>query len=298
MSSLEILHAWTEDKLNLQWMHWSSKSAKTCVVCIHGMSGNILENFFAEILGEEFSANWYGFIYGHNRWYCHINDIKTSEIEKDRGNKTRRIWAIYERFEESIYDVDLWVKETKKLGYKNIILMWHSLGCNKVIHYLYKHKNHNISKVILASPPDMVGLASLKRYQENYTEMLAEAKKNIANNKPKKLLSSSLWDWYFISSQTFVDLFEDHCPADNLPLLRNPEKFEELAQINIPIFAFMGEFDDITINSLEKDLQQIKEKAINCPKFDTAILEWSNHVYGNKEKELATMILNWLEGIR
>gem|GEM_PF-3030002 len=30
---------------------------------------------------------------------------------------------MYERFEESIYDVDLWVNKAINLGYKNIILM-------------------------------------------------------------------------------------------------------------------------------------------------------------------------------
>lgn len=294
MSSIEILQAWTKDELNLQWFHWDSDSKDTCIICIHGMSGNIIENYFAEILGEELSKNGYGFIYGHNRGYGHINDIRTKVIEKDGVNKTKRIGAIYEKFDESLFDIDLWIKEAKKIGYKNIILMWHSLGCNKVIHYLYKNNNQYISKVILASPPDMVWLAKLKKYQPNYAEMLEEAKKNIENNEPRKLLTSMLWDWYNLSSQTFLDLFEDHWPADNLPLLRNPEKFKELSEIQIPIFALMGEFDDIEINLLKKDLEQIKEKAINCPNFDTAILEWSNHVYGNKEKELAEMILNWL----
>jgi len=294
MQSIEILHAWTEDELNLQWVHWKSESKETCIVSIHGMSGNILENYFAEVLGEELSKNWYGFIYGHNRGYGHINDIKTKEIEEDGGNKTKRHGAMYERFEESIYDVDLWVNKAINLGYKNIILMWHSLWCNKVIHYMSIKNNKNVSKIILASPPDMVWLEKKEWYQANYKKLLQEAKDNMKNNEPRKLITSEIWDWYNLSSQTFLDLFEDHCPADNLPLLRNPEKFKELADINIPIFAFMGEFDDIVINSLEEDLQQIKEKAINCPNFETAILEGSNHVYGNKEKELADMILKWL----
>ena len=249
MNSIEILHGWTKDNLNLQGIHWQSDSKNVCIVFIHGMSGNILENYFAEILGNEFSKSNYGFIYGHNRGYNHINDIKTSKISKDGGNETKRIGTSYERFNESIFDIDLWVNKAHELGYKKIILMGHSLGCNKVIHYLSQNKCKGISKVILASPPDMVGLAKLEKYQANYIEMLKEAKDNINNNNPRKILSSILWDWYFISSQTFIDLFEDNCPADNLPLLRNPDKFDELSDINIPIFTFLGEHDDIIIKS-------------------------------------------------
>lgn len=294
MNSIEILHGWTKDNLNLQGIHWKSDFKNTCIVCIHGMSGNIIENYFAEILGEEFSKNNYGFIYGHNRGYNHINDIKTSKISKDGGNETRRIGATYERFEEAIFDIDLWINKTKELGYENIILMGHSLGCNKVIHYLSQKKCKGISKVILASPPDMVGLVKLEKHQPSYTKMLNEAKNNITNDNPRKILSSILWDWYNISSQTFLDLFEDNCPADNLPLLRNPYKFDALSNIDIPIFAFLGEYDDIEINSLDNDLEQIKNKAINCPNFENAILKEADHVYGNKEKELSQLLLKWL----
>lgn len=291
MSKIEFLHGWTKDNFKLQGIHWSPKDKDTCVVCIHGMSGNIIENYFGEVLGDKLSENGYGFIYGHNRGYGHINDIKTSEIQKDGGNKTRRVGATYERFEESVFDVDLWIRKAEELGYKKIILMGHSLGCNKVVYYYSKLKPKNINSIILASLPDMVGSA---RVQSNYNEMLEEAKENVKNGEPRKLLSSILWDWYNISSQTFLDLLEDNCVGDTFPLMRKPEVFSELFQVDIPIFAFMGEYDDAITGSLEKDLSIIKDKAINCPKFDTQILALANHVYVNKENELADMILKWL----
>ncbi len=295
MSSIQILHGWTKDKLNLQGIMWKSDSKNKCIVLIHGMSGNIIENYFAEILGEECSKNNINLIYGHNRGYGHINDIKTSKILEDGSYDTKRIGATYERFQESIFDVELWIKEAERQGFKEIILMGHSLGCNKAIHYLSKNKNHKISKLILASPPDMVGLAKLKKYEPNYNELLEEAKANIKNNQPRKILSKTLWDWYKLSSQTFLDLFEDNCPADNLPILRNPTQFKELAKINIPILTIIGEKDDIIIKSITEDIKTIKEKATNCPKFESTILKGANHIYGNKEKELSETIINWLK---
>jgi len=294
MSSIQILHGRTKDDLSLQGFHWSSSSKNTCIVFIHGMSGNFIENYFTEVLGKKLSKNDFGFIFGHNRGYGHINDIKTSEIQEDGGNKTKRIGAIYEKFEESINDIDLWLNEAKKLGYEKIILMGHSLGCNKVIHYQSVNKDNSVTKIILASPPDMVGLAKLEKYQPNYSTLLQEAKDNINKDKTKKILSSMLWDWYYISSETFLNQFQDNCVADNLPLLRNPEIFDELSKIDIPIFAFMEENDDTPINTIEEDLNQIKEKATACTEFETAILAGANHNYENKEKELSQLIIDWL----
>lgn len=172
--------------------------------------------------------------------------------------------------------------------------MGHSLGCNKVIHYQSVNKDNSVTKIILASPPDMVGLAKLEKYQPNYSTLLQEAKDNINKDKTKKILSSMLWDWYYISSETFLNQFQDNCVADNLPLLRNPEIFDELSKIDIPIFAFMEENDDTPINTIEEDLNQIKEKATACTEFETAILAGANHNYENKEKELSQLIIDWL----
>lgn len=291
----EFIYAFTEDGLRLQGNHWESTGNKDiCVICVHGMSGNIIENYFAVVLGETLSKDKIGFIYGHNRGYNHINDIKTKE-KTDEGYKTKRIGVTYERFEECIFDIDLWISEAKRLGYKKIILMGHSLGCNKVIYYFSNKKPSNVISVILASSPDMVGLLKSPKYQPNYEKLLNEAKENVKKGQPRKILSSLLWDWYHLSSQTFLDLGEEGCLADNLPLLRNPEHFKELESINVPILAFLGEKDDIAIRSLKEDLDLIKSKAINCPKFTSKILDKANHNYDDEENELSKMILDWIK---
>jgi pimeloyl-ACP methyl ester carboxylesterase len=294
---MEIIRDYTDDGLNLMGVHWKVENSDTCIVCIHGMAGNIITDYFAQVLGENLSREGYGFLYGHNRGSGHISDIHTREYSEDGGNKTKRIGVTFERFGECVYDIKLWIKKAKELGYSKIILMGHSLGCNKAIHYLSNDMQTDIQGLILASPPDMVGLAKLEKYQPNYKELLQEAKQNIREGNPEKILSSLIWDWYYISSQTFLDLFEDGSPADNLPLLRNPEAFEALSKIQVPIFAFMGQNDDIEIRTLEEDLELIKQKATSSTSFTTNILEGANHTYRNKEQELSLMILEWLKKI-
>ena len=117
---------------------------------------------------------------------------------------------MYERFLESEYDIEAWLEKSRKLGYKRIILLGHSLGCNKVIHFYFKRRPTDVVGIILTSPPDIVGLAKLPRYQSNYPELLAEARKNIRDNRPRKKLSTQIWNWYELSSQTFLDLFEEN----------------------------------------------------------------------------------------
>lgn len=289
---INILHVWTEDNLRLQGIHYDSGSKDVCVLFIHGMSGNFIENYFAHVLGDTLSGQSIGFIYGHNRGYNHINDIVKKE--KDGGYKTVRIGATYERFSDCIYDIDGWLNEVKKLGYKKVILLGHSLGCNKTIHFYSKKQPKDIAGVILASPPDMVGLFEKTEYQPNHKELLAEAIRNIKEGNPRKLVTGMVWDWYQLSSQTYFDLSETNGLVDNLPILRNPDKFKELAQINIPILGIMGELDDIAIRTLEEDMNLIASKAVGSPSFTKEFIKGANHTYDQQEEMFAKVVTDWI----
>lgn len=288
---IKILYLWTEDSLRLQGIHFEPQKKDVCVLSIHGMSGNFIENYFAYILGKNLEEKGIGFIYGHNRGYNHINDI----LKKD--GKTVRIGAMYERFGDCIYDIDAWLNEVKRLGYKEIILFGHSLGCNKIIHYFSKKRPKSVVGVILASPPDMVGLFEKPEYQPNHKQLLEEAIRNIKEGNPRKLVSGMGWDWYHLSSQTYFDLSERNGLVDNLPVMRNPKEFPELASIDVPILGIMGEYDDIAIRTLEEDLDLIASKAISSPSFTKSFIKGANHTYDRQEEQFSRIVLNWVKEI-
>lgn len=293
---MKIEYVWTEDDLRLMGTHYPGEGV--CIIEVHGMSGSFIENYYANVLGQKLAAQGYGFIYGHNRGYCHVNDIATRPVKSDDNgwNKTR-IGEAYELFEDSPKDVSAWVAKARELGYRKIILLGHSLGCNKTIYYLHQNPDADIAGVILASPPDMVGLVELERYQPNHLQLLAQARELVVAGKPREVLSGKIWDWYELSAQTYLSLFVTGGAADNLPMLRNPEKFDQLAVIKQPILAIMGEHDDIEIRDLRKDIELIKSKALSCPDFQIYFVPGANHDYENREVDFATEVLGWVEGL-
>lgn len=266
-----------------------------CVVEVHGMSGNFIENYYANVLGEKLAAEGYGFIYGHNRGYCYANDIATKPIKADdNGWNYARVGLSYELFEDSQKDVAAWVAKAQDLGYKKIILLGHSLGCNKVIYYLHTHPEAEVAGVILASPPDLIGLVELERHQSGHQQLIQQARELVRAGKPREILDGKLWDWYALSAQTYLSFFERNGAADNLPVLRNPEVFEQLALIRQPILGVMGEYDDIEIVSLKEDIELIKSKATSASDFQTRFIAGANHNYENREDELAAAVIDWV----
>lgn len=291
---INIHHVVTSDDIKLQGVEYEPDKRDLCVIFIHGMSGNFIENYFAQVLGEKLSNEGFGFLYGHNRGYSHINDVSTSQKDEKGGYKTKRIGVVYEIFEESVFDIDSWVAKAIGLGYKRIVLLGHSLGAPKVIYY-NSIKKPNLAGLILLSPGDMVGLIQKPEYQSNSKELYLEAEMNINNGEPRKLLSFQIWDWYNLSSQTFLSLFNVHGPVDNIPLHEVAGDFSQLAAITAPILAVVGEYDDIAINSLEEDLEMIQQKALGAASFMKVIVPKANHTYDSQEENLASVILKWLK---
>ena len=286
MSKVEFMNdAYTEDGLRLPMIHFPSEEKDICVIFIHGMCGTIIDNYFATVWGDILVANNIGFIYEHNRGHSIENDI----VMKD--GSFRRYGCMYEIFEECLYDIDLAITKAKELGYKKIILLGHSYGCNKVIYYYYKRKP-DILGVVLASAPDMIG--SHISNDKDYKHFIMEAKKNIDNNEPTKLLHKMIENYIYFSSQTYYNWYKENSNLDNLPVIRNPKHWEQFSQIDVPILTFSG--------SKEEDwylhLDLLKEKAIKCNDFKSLIISDSGHTYKGKENESGKIILNWIQSIK
>ena len=273
---------YTEDGLRLPMIHFESNKKDICVICIHGMCGNIIDNYFATVWGKYLSKNNIGFIYEHNRGHSIENDIKM----KDGTHK--RYGCMYEIFEDCIYDIDLAIQTAKNKGYKRVILLGHSYGCNKVIYYYYK-KQPSILGIILASAPDMIG-SHLLAQSNDYEELINEAKENIDNNEPTKLLHRMFENYMYISSTTYYDWFNKNTNLDNLPIISGTNNWKQFESINVPILTFSGSNEE----DFYLHLDLLKEKAINCKNFEYKVIENTGHTYKEKEEEIAQLIFLWI----
>lgn len=279
---MDFIYEYTADDLRLQGTYFESRRKDICVVLIHGMYANIIENHFAVVWGKICAGNEIGFLYGHTRGYSHTNDIL------NRNGDSVTIGTTYEIFEDCIMDIDVWLNKAFELGYKRVVLAGHSYGCNKVLYYFYRRRP-SISGIIFASAPDMQGLT--KQYEPDYELLLKETERNIADNRPGKLTSRPVEAYMPISSATFYNWYREGSNADNFPIKRNPEHFEQLETVDVPILTFSGADED----ELYLQLGLLQKKAIHCPDFIWRVIEHTNHIYYGREAETAELIVSWLK---
>ena len=199
---IDLLYEYTEDNLMLQGTYFDSNKKDICILFVHGQAQSIIGNEFAYKWGKYFVSKGISFLYGHNRGYDFINCMFNKDGDFIYSGAT------FELFEDSLKDIQVWVNKIKELGYKKIILLGHSLGCNKVLYYLSKYQD-NIDGVIFASAPDMVGITKIE--EKNFDELYNEA----INCSDNKILSKLICGTDYMGAKTFIDQTTENNPIDN-----------------------------------------------------------------------------------
>ncbi|MFZ2522066.1 MAG: alpha/beta fold hydrolase [Minisyncoccia bacterium] len=285
--SQEFIRFITEDMLILQGLiSRPIESGKKAYLHIHGMGGNFYENRFIDVMAENITQAGYAFLSTNTRGHDIIADFPIAGSEE----KYKRIGDAYEKFEECILDIKSAIDYLQKNGYEEVVLCGHSLGAVKVVYYVAKTQDVRVKKLVLMSPPDMIGLAE---EGSNHKDLLSQSQKMISEGRGDELLPVKIWDWYHLSASTYVDLNTRDNPVDIFNTY-DKTKPSILSEIKIPTFAFLGEKDDAAILPQQEALEVIKSKAVNAPSFEVAIIEGAPHSYFGKEQVMAERITKWL----
>ena len=88
-------------------------------IMIPGVDGNIMTNEFVHVIGEEFSNNGYNFILVHHRGSFQI--LSSNSLDPNISGIT--IGSVFEKFDDSKYDVEAWIKYAVDNGAKEINLI-------------------------------------------------------------------------------------------------------------------------------------------------------------------------------
>lgn len=252
-----------------------------CILYIPGLTGNFFESKFAREIGSACKENNYDFLFAHNQGSFQIIDFPYIDDGKLKS-KTRG--ATYEKFEDCIYDIDAWIIYLKKIGYKDIVILCHSLGCNKIVYYLNKKDYKEISNIILLAPQDNINFSKL----EIHSGLLEEAENNIRERNSDKILSKKFLGFCLMSSETYYQEITNK-KINNIPYKTPKGNFSLMKSLKKPIYILIGS-KDIGENGKE----YMEKIIINCPNVKYDILEGANHNFENKEEELKRCIFNYL----
>ncbi len=259
------------------------------VLHVHGLTGNFFGSTGIMEISKRLASSGITFMSIETRG-SYIVEVFNKGRGKHSSEQARG--SAFERFEESVYDIDGAVSFLRRAGFRRIVLSGHSSGCQKIAYYAYKKKCRRISGIILMSPVDDYNYDS-SYFGKNHSEIVRMAKRIKARGgydalMPKKFAN----DTQFISAGRFLSTND----------LSNPEarifnyngRLEEFSRITCPVLAIFGtrgHYEKMDVRKCLKRLSDVSSSA----RISTMTIKGANHNFKGRRDALASLIDAWIK---
>ena len=272
----------TPDGVDLTGLLFEPRRATTrAAIFIHGMAGSF-EAKRTNILAREFASSGIAFFAFNNRG---------SYVMRRNGGMA------LEKIRDGVHDIDGALRELRRRGYRDVTLIGHSTGANKIAVFdHYKHRNFAKRYVLLGGGDD-TGLAYLQLGPRRFARALqqARAKRNSSELVPLSI-STFTQSW-----RSFYDMANPNGDYNVFPffevmrgirLSRRP-RFRHLRGIRKPTLILYGDRDEFCYGDVSRCVSILAD--VVGPNFELAILEDADHGFAGREAELARIIVDWME---
>jgi pimeloyl-ACP methyl ester carboxylesterase len=289
----ELVRIEAEDGLELVGFYAAPTGApaKRAVLHTHGYAGNFYENRFVDAIAESVVGKGLSFFTYNNRGH----EYRSDNIRGEGAATTSHLGGgSFEVFEACLDDLGGAAAFLEARGHREIYFEGHSLGTNKVIHYLATRNDPRAVGAILISPPDIFGLREV-RTEGRIATILEEARSLAGEGRGEELLD----DPAFVvpmSAATIVSAYGDPSVTDVFPFRLGDEGgFGRLAEIEVPILATMGNVEEAITVPAEEAVCLLERKAARSPRARAVVVDGANHVYWGHEQELARLVGDFVE---
>ena len=269
-------------------------SESTTLVYIHGLSGSADTSFVFDLLSLEKVAMLNVLL---------TNNSGRANITITRQGETltyARTGSAFERFEECVSDIKAWVDLCWNLSKGPVVLMGHSLGASKAVHYLAGSHDERIGGLVLASPADVTGGFTERVGAQRFQKYLEIAKKLVAEGQADQLMPNDCVIGLLghrLSAATYINRFDGKGAADAFNFFgrKADRPFQDLEQIQVPILVLYAQTGELVADANpENAVQLLKEHAVKAPSIQGFTVS-GDHWYTGHEAEAMGKVLDWVE---
>lgn len=283
---MEIIRVKTPRGIELKGAMWGSDRMNTVVIMMSGICSNVFQNDLLISTGGLLNKNNIAFIAGHamDAFSC----IAYSDFSTGKQKYTG---VVYDDFSLVYEDVEAYVKFARDLGFKNIILAGHSLGSNKIIHYLGNTSDNFVDYFIVSAPVD---LAHWFEVMPNVKECIELAKKFVDENRGTEILPYLFGGFSPMSAETVLS-FYNAFNLKNCPVISNNGETASLFNIKVNGSFVIGEKDSLTDGNPEGFMVKLNSYCKHPERNQVIVIPDASHIFYGKDKEYAQTILECVE---
>jgi pimeloyl-ACP methyl ester carboxylesterase len=209
----------------------------------------------------------------------------------------------YERIRNCVLDVDAAVAELRRRGYRDITLVGHSTGANKIAVYDARTKRNLVRRYVLLGGGDDTGMLYEHLGARRFASALERARTMIRARRGSELVPSAI-SKLPMSWRSFYDMANPDGDYNVFPFLeviggirlsRRP-RFRHLRGIRKPTLVLYGDRDEYAYGGdVSRCVGALADALGPKTNFELAIMEDADHGFSGREEELGQMIADWIE---
>lgn len=284
----EIVRFTASDKVELTGF-LSGGNCKKVAVYLHGLSGNGFRSRMIPAMAGVLRKKHIGFFSINTRG----QDAVVGRTQGKHRSMTNG--SVYEIFTESAHDVVGAVTYLKKRHCKEIYLIGHSTGANKIGYFLerkIKMRGIKTARVVFLAPGDDIGIQRKILGGKRYTRMQKLAKR-IRKKSPLKIMPVKNLGYLDCSAAGYHSLYGEYNRMDQFPFreLKPNPKWERLEKIGIPKLILLGEEDEYLPHPAKKITDFLRK---HYPRLPIECIPRGNHSFSGREKSMANCVARFL----
>ncbi len=279
----------TKDGLLLEGLFFKPKKrGRVAAFYVGGLSSRFSGNpkrLFA--LARAFMSNGIAFAAFDHRGFGTINFVRRSG-----GRKSILGGVAFERFEDSVYDIEAVIRFLQAKGFRKIFLLGSSTGATKAAYYIWRKKSRGLAGIGLLGAISDIPVQK-QELGRNYRRALEEAERMVRRGKGEELMPRKFVGGAYWGAARFLSIAKEGAREDTFPYYNPRRHFYWAKHVRKPILVLLGSKDQFVDRPIKK-IMDVFEREILKRWFSGVILPGAPHSFTGKEKELASIITRWI----
>ncbi len=272
------------DRLILNGFLVEKESSRSCIVYVHGMTGNFYGGLLSKTLAKRALKYNYSTFVVNTRGH----DILSSGRLANQAMKHVTIGTMVEKFEDSIKDLDGALRYLKSIGYARFFLVGHSTGCQKILYYQYVRKRRDVKALALLAPDDDYNLN--KRNLGNKWRTTVSRARVLSRTRKSREYNPGIP----FSPARFMSIAD---PKRIEARLFNYEGgLVEFTSVNTPMYVVFGTKDEGAVKPVKEYVATLWRKT-SSSNYGSLIIKNARHSFSGYEKVVSDSVIKWISSI-
>ncbi len=212
-------------------------------------------------------------------------DNRGHDIVNRGDGRGRMLGTAFERLDDCVHDWRAWIDLLAERGYRDLLLVGHSLGGVKCAFYLAHEQDARVRGCVLASPPRLntERMLASERGGE-FAKTLAEAQALVAAGRPDDLVHTTFPLPSIAGARAYIAKYAAGTRYD---------VFANLADVTCPVLAFTGdrEFGDPLFRDHPGDYETLRDRKADV---EHVVVPGGDHVYRRARPFVTERLLAWV----